>query len=953
MTMKDLCDKVDVMAFWGTCKWVGGVGVIAGVLGLLVGWPTSVEASARKTMDQAGRMEMGVTANYAQLPLVFEMNQGQVDARVKFLSRGSGYGLYLAPTEAVLVLRQDQGTERPAFDDEGAQRPDRGAGRSSSASIRMRMIGANPSPEVSGVDEMVGKVNYLVGREPRKWHTHIPTYAQVRYRGVYPGIDLVYYGRQQHLEYDFIVAPQVDPHVITLGFEGLQGLSVDPKTGDLVLTVNDGEIRMAKPYVYQENQGIKQPIAGAYVVKGKRQVGFQVAEYDHGRPLVIDPVLAFSTFLGGSLGDEAHSVVLDSESNVYMIGGVSSTNFPMMNAAFGTNTGGFDAFVTKMDPTGTILLYSTYLGGSNDEFGYGIALDASNNVYVSGLTSSTDFPVTTGGIQPSFGGGLSDAFVAKLDATGSTLLYATYLGGGDKDQGRDLTVGLDGYVYIVGRTASSNFPTHNPLLPARQGSTDGFVVKLDMVNSVFVYATYLGGLGIDLARGVEVDPSGNAYVTGLMGSNNFPTTAGAFMESAPGMLGEAFVSKLNPDGSAFVYSTLLGGSKNDRGFDIALDIAGNAYITGRTESLDFPLVNPIQSVFGGGFLDGFSAKLSADGSTLLYSTYLGGSGDDEGHSIVADAAGQAYVAGTTDSPDFPTINAVQPTLGGSMDMFVAKLDALGAPMHYSTYLGGSDTETKLIYVRHAVAVNAEGGAYVVGVTESADFPTTIGAFQPAFGGGVSDAFLVKIEDDSPPPQFADISVSGVATPDPVTIGEVLTYTMMVSNMGLAMATDTMLTSILPVGTTFVSATPSQGSCNEATGTVVCGLSDIASNTSVTVTVVVTPTLAGVITNAVVVTSSAAEASLANNAVNIETMVNGVADEITITWAVWNSAKLSLSVKATSSAAPTAVLTVVGFGDMVYDSVSNVYTRSFKNVLSNPGSVTVTSSMGGSATATVP
>jgi hypothetical protein len=671
----------------------------------------------------------------ASLPLSFEANRGQTDDDVKFVSRSSAYTLFLTASEAVLVLRQQ---ESPV----------------GGTVVRMRLAGAEPQPQVRGAEEL-GRVNYLIGSDRSRWRTGIPTFRKVAYYSVYPGIDLVYHGPEGHLRYDFIVQPGADPEVVSLTFQGVDRLELDPER-NLVLHTPLGTLRQSKPVIYQEIEGSRREIGGGFVLQSDQQVRFQVAAYDRSRPLVIDPTLVYSTYLGGNGGStEAGAAIgVDALGNAYVTGGSDSTNFPSTAGAIQpTLTRGPDVFVTKFDPTGATRVYSTYLGGNGHDFGLGIAVDALGNAYVTGSTSSTNFPTTAGSFQrirPTPSGPSLDynAFVTKLDPTGATLVYSTYLGGGMIDGSDGIAVDALGNAYVTGHTTSANFPTTAGAFQRTRADVDfgdAFVTKLDRTGATLVYSTYVGGGSSDVGHGMAVDARGSAYVTGWTSSTNFPSTAGAFQRTRAGVI-DAFVTKLDPTGAALVYSTYLGGNGSEgspgRENGIAVDAVGNAYVMGRTNSTDFPTTaGAFQRTLAGGD-DAFVTKVDPTGATLVYSTYLGGRGRDWGGGIALDATGSAYVAGRTNSTNFPTMaGAFQPTLAGADDVFVTKLDPTGAALAYSTYLGGRGADWG-----EAIAVDALGRAYVTGQTTTGDFPTTAGASQPAFAGGMSDAFVAKIEE---------------------------------------------------------------------------------------------------------------------------------------------------------------------------------------------------------------
>ena len=655
--------------------------------------------SARTAHERSTTLnrQPAIEVAYGNLPLSFEPNQGQTNSQVEFLSRGRVYTLFLTATEAVLSLRKPAAAKTNETED---------SGYTTGAVLRMRLVGANPSPRVSGLKQLPGRSNYFLGDDPGEWRTNVPTYAKVQYEDVYPGVDLVYYGNQRQLEYDLIVAPGTDPEAIHLAFEGADKLEIDAQ-GDLELHTAAGQVRLHKPLVYQETNGIRQEISAAYVLNGERQVGFEVGTYDDDKPLIIDPVLSYSTYLGGNGVDRGFSIAVDGAGNTYVTGGTNSTNFPTLNPFQAVFPGGpVDAFVTKLNAAGSALVYSTYLGGGGDDRGFDIAVDASGNAYVTGQTDSTDFPRIVP-IQV-VNGGLDDVFVTKLNAAGNDLVYSTYLGGSSSDFGFGIAVDASGDAYVTGQTSSTNFPTAVPIQFTNGALADAFVAKLNAAGNVLLYSTYLGGNGNDCGFRIAVDASGSAYVFGDTTSTNFPTANP--LQPARNGVADAFVTKLNASANAFVYSTYLGGNGTELGFDIAVDASGNAYLTGLTDSSDFPMASPIQPAFGGE-LDAFVTKLNATGGALVYSTYLGGSFTDAGLAIAVDASGNAYVAGLTDSSDFPTAVPIQPANGGGDDAFVTKLNAAGNALVYSTYLGGGSADSAV-----AIALDASGNAFVTGNT---------------------------------------------------------------------------------------------------------------------------------------------------------------------------------------------------------------------------------------------
>ncbi len=674
---------------------------------------------------------------YGKLPLSFEANDGQAirwqSGAVSFLARGEGYGVYLTPNEAVIELRNEDASANKI---------------PLAATLRMRLVGAAASPQVEGLDELPGKSHYFTGADPRKWRTGVRHYARVRYQNVYPGVNLVYYGNQRQLEYDFIVAPGADPQTIRLEFNGAEQLALDAE-GELVLRTAGGELRQHKPIVYQETGSGRELIEGRYVIHTDKEVGFALGAYDASRPLVIDPVFAYSSYLGGSGSDLVNAVAADAAGNLYVTGQTASTNFPGVSPAQQAYGGATDVFVTKLNAAGTAMIYSTYIGGAAFDSGGAIAVDAAGAVYLTGQTSSNNFPTVNP--LPQSSGANGDAFVTKLKADGSALIYSTYLGGNQVDIGRAIALDADGNAYVTGGTGSTNFPTTPGALRAAfsgpAGSLDFFYAKLNAAGSSLVYSTYLGGAGFEEGRAIGVDASG-VYLLGTTSSTNWPVTAGAAQGTYGGGAFDAVVAKFNAAGTALVYSTYLGGNGDDRGRGLAIDAAGQVYATGFTGSTNFPTANPLQPAFGGGVCgaapctDAFIAKLNAAGTAFLYSTYLGGAGNEQGLGIALDSSRNAFVTGITQSANFPTANPLQPALSGASDAFVAKLDAAGATLVYSTYYGGTGADAGL-----GIAVDAAGNAYAAGQTASMNLPTA-NPIQPANGGGALDAFIAKLGADA-------------------------------------------------------------------------------------------------------------------------------------------------------------------------------------------------------------
>ena len=722
------------------------------------------------------------------LPLSFEPNQGQGARASQYLARGAGYTVGVRRDGAAISVRGRDGKGE---------------------STVLRLVGVSGASRLMAKDPLAGKVNYFIGSDPKRWHTDLPTFARVENQGAYPGIDINYYGTEGRLEFDFRVHPGGDSSRIVMKFEGLAGPRLD-SNGDLLV----GALRQHKPVAYQTVRGSERAAVPCYyVLRASGEVALSVGAYDHRLPLIIDPVVSYSTYIGGALNDSVTSIKTDASGNVYIAGFTSSANFPVrgaVQAAYaGTNSpllqGQFgDAFVAKLNPSGTALLYATYLGGSGDDFATALAIDASGNAYVVGATQSSNFPVSTGAFQKTYLGFTAadnngfynpgDGFVVKLNPSGNALLYSTYLGGTLNDLPMGVAVDSAGDAIVVGATESTDFPTTASAI-ARQyrgngnvGSAvagDGFVTILNPTGTALTYSTFLGGRGHDAARGVAVDAQNNIYICGMTSSGDFPTTTGALLTTYLGNentqdynnpVGHGFVSKLSSQG-ALVYSTFLGGSLRDGAAAIAADGTGAAYVTGSTASTDFPTTaGAVQKSYQGRgtvgsfgditFGDAFAVKLNPAGSALIYSTYLGGSGDDAGTDIAVDASGNAYLTGFTISNDFPvTSDALQPKNAGfggqglaanpsqgfdtervrnTGDAFLVKLSASGS-LTYSSFFGGSKDDAGL-----AIAVDAAGNPYVAGNTLSVGLAASTGAVQPSFGGMGSqwprgDGFVVKFD----------------------------------------------------------------------------------------------------------------------------------------------------------------------------------------------------------------
>ena len=739
--------------FSGRDRWPGKLCLVAAFLfaflpveaapiQLLSLGSTSPIGAQKTRPDEKSRSQL--SESFGRFPLTFEF--ADIEGS-RFLCRRPGSRIWVSPVEAVLMFDPAQKPHRrssavEAFTSLSTDETPPGP------PLRIKWVGANAKARVVPAEELRTKVNYFIGNNPSQWRTQMPTFGKVRCESVYPGIDLVYYGNQRQLEYDFVVAPGTNPETIAWRYEGAEKILIE-EDGDLIVHTIGGKVRQHRPVAYQNVDGKRQEITAGYHFRGsdRQTIEFEIGSYDRTRPLIIDPVLVYSSFLGGAGLDKGWDIAVDTNGFVYLTGETTSANFPTNNAQYPTNSGGLrDVFVAKVGAEGTNLVYSTYLGGSGDDTGFGIALDGAGDVYLTGVTASPNFPIVGNAISahlhgtPSLGLYPYDAFVVKLDAGGSNLLYSTFIGGTLPDGGNAIAVDGAGQIYVTGVTGSADFPTNGTTSAFAGATYDAFLLKLTTNSTNLIYSSYLGGAGDDYGFGVAVDLSGSAVVVGLTTSPvSFPIT-NAFQTNFAGGLYDVFITKFSPDGATRLFSTLLGGDGDDEARRVALDSLGNIYLAGFTSSVNFPTNSNALSPTNSGSFDAFVVKLDPSGTNLIYSTYIGGVLNDQAWGLAVDTNGNVYVVGRTTSPDFPTVNAYQPTLHGLENAFVARLNSNGTALDYSTYLGGFLTDDG-----YGIAVDQAGNAYITGLTGSPDFPVypaTNGAGS-VFGGGLSDAFVAK------------------------------------------------------------------------------------------------------------------------------------------------------------------------------------------------------------------
>lgn len=885
-------------------------------------------AQASGTADEA--LQHQARAAMANLPMNFEVNEGQTDKRVKFVARGTGYALFLTQDSAVMAFPHTSATHTSG----SAAKPEippapyalprvtpaapsaAAAPQRAESVLSMRVVYGNASAKITGLDKQTADSNYFIGNNPDKWHSGVPNYGKVRYASVYPGVDLVYYGNQKQLEYDFVVRPGADARRIDLALgsgpegQGRIPVRIDAE-GNLVASLDGDDVQFHKPVIYQPATAVntKAEVDGKFVLKANGHVGFEVSPYDRSRDLVIDPALSFSTYLGGSNEDIAYGVTYGVRfGQPIVVGSTRSVDFPTTLPLYAYHPGTCgtqpcrDLFVTKWNPTLTKVIFSTYVGGSNDEVPFQVTQDLFGDIFLTGYTLSTDFPTTGRVVQRKFGGGsvTGDAFVVQVESAGHYLQYSTYIGGAGDDAGYSIQIDAPGNAYVVGTTSSMNFPvtagSHQTTCGLTKAGTcsTAFVAVLNVAGTAYVYSTYLGGSGGlgEAAYGVALDSSANAYVAGITGTPNFPTTSGALQTSCGtdtlcnGSY-DGFVTKVNSSGTTLLYSTFLGGSGYDYLSGIAVDGAGNAYVAGGTTSNDFPVsAMAAQKIYGGASAgcvptstticgDVTVSKLNAAGSGLMYSTYLGGSADESpGFSMAIDSQGDAFVTGFTDSTDFPQVSPMQSFGGGAGDAFVTKVNPAGTAFSYSTYLGGNGWD-----FGYHTATDSSGNVYVAGGTTSTNFQLTAHATQTECGtdgtcnGGLADAFFVKVATS------ADMSVTLKASAATVKSGGTIKYQINAKNNGPDSATTVVVTDATPAGTTFSSVTTNGGTCTApnagGTGTVTCTVTTIPSGSHVTITLALTVTAASgnVITDTASVSSATPDPVATNNTATVTTNVD--------------------------------------------------------------------------------
>jgi IPT/TIG domain/Beta-propeller repeat len=743
---------------------------------------TSEPSSAQRSSEVASKRQ-----GFADLPMQFEENRGQADPSVRFISRGSGYTLFLTANEAIVVLSRQEPTTEERMERSPRRRRGSAPNAMQTSVVKMKLLGANSVSQTTGTNQLVGSVNYLIGQEAKNWHTGIPTYSAVQYSEIYPGTNLVYYGNGGQLEYDFVLTPGADPRHVALSFEGTKRAVID-RAGNLAMDTEAGKLTLLKPSIYQTIAGEKKPIRGAYVLRQDRTIGVEVGKYDASKSLVIDPVLAYSSILGGSASEFANGVVADFDGNVYLAGATTSIDFSTTDNSISTASSGHClAFVTKLDPAGTTALYSTYLGGTagdnacySGDYALGLAVDGQGHAYVVGPTVSQNFPVTSNAFQSVLGAGASsNGFLAKLSTDGRSLQYSTYLGGENNDGAYSVAVDGNENAYVGGWSSSPNFPVTPNAFQANLLSSaswgNGFLSRIDTRKSgasSLIYSSLLGGSSEwgDAVSSVAIDANQNAYLTGWTASADFPVTASsAFQPSASIQYWCGFVSRIDTSKSgqsSLRYSSYLCGSSSDWAWRIALDTELNAYVVGFAGSTDFPTTEGgLINHPGNGFVTKVNTYDSASAS-LVYSRLLGGANSlhpvseswNYADALAVDGRGNAYVGGWTVCSDFPiTPDAIQTTLKSNAgNGFMTILGPDGSSILYSTYWGGSGTRSFGDQV-YDLTLDRNANIYLVGQTDSNDLPTTTVASHLSVDGP-NDIFVAKFS-ALPFPQISSLSPS--------------------------------------------------------------------------------------------------------------------------------------------------------------------------------------------------
>ena len=702
----------------------------------------------------------------SRLPLAFVENRGQWDTPARFVARRGGMTARIEKDGIVLQLARRAGD-----------------GRIEGVVARLRFEGERASIDLEGEGKQPGAYNFFLGNDPSGWRTGVPAYASVLYRGLREGVDLRIREEKGRLEYDLLLAPGADAEGIVVRCEGIEGIEVEPD-GSLAMATALGPIRQSPPVAWQALPGGgRRPIEARFRRLGPERFGFVVPGRDPSLPLVIDPGLLYSTFLGGFGDESVEDIAVDATGAATVAGSTVSAGFPTTAGAFNTTAhAGGDAFVARLTPSGNALVFSTYLGGSTSQSAQALALDVAGSATVAGITTSADFPATAGAFDTTFGGGMGgDGFVARLSPAGDALVYCTFLGGTAFDWPRALALDATGAATVAGQTISADFPSTASAFDSTfngvPGFYDAFVTRVSPSGNALLYSTFLGGTSVDRAVALALEPNGSATVAGQTQSFDFPATAGAYdtTSNAPVFCPscfDGFVARLDPTGAALLFATYLGGPGDDFPEAIALDATGAATVAGSTENPTFPTTPGAYDTTAVS-TEAFVTRLSPPRSALVWSTYLGGLGADGANAIAVDPTGAAVVAGTTSGGGFPaTPGAYDTTFNGGLlfgDAFLARLSPSGNALHYSTFLGGSVGPG--LDQLNAVALDVAAGAAVGGRTQAPDFPTTPGTFDTTFGGAI-DAFVARLDLFPAGASPYGASTAGCAGPLPIGVNSI-------------------------------------------------------------------------------------------------------------------------------------------------------------------------------------
>jgi hypothetical protein len=725
---------------------------------------TSVFAS--NASNEARKEQILKKAYHVQVPFV--ENKGQIDNKeVRFYAKTFGGTIFVEKNGCLTY-------SIPAKDKKG---------------VVIKEIFTEKTVKLEGLEPSPTRVNYFIGKDKNNWKTNIPTYGSISQGEIYKGIDLKLKAYGNNVEKLFTVLPKENPEEIRIKVKGSKGLKVNEQ-GELEVVTEIGSIKFTKPIAYQETEGRKDTVEVTYALYKGNVYGFKMGNYDKSQALIIDPLLA-STFIGGSFDEECHSIALDGNGNVYVTGWTYYSDYPTTAGSYDTSHNGYpDVLVSKLDSNLSSLLASTFIGGSDVDYGFSIVIDSGGNVYVTGSTSSSDFPTTPGAYDTSYNEG-DDVFVSKLDSNLSSLLASTYIGAGG---GKSIALDSGGNVYVTGSTYYSDYPTTPGAYDTSYNERgDVFVSKLDSNLSSLLASTFIGGSGTDECNSIAIDSGGYVYVTGLTYSSDYPTTPGVYDTSFNGGYTDVFVSKLNSDLSSLMVSTFIGGNGKDEGNSITLDSSGNVYVTGGASS-DYPTTpGAYDTSFNGGYTDVFVSKLDSNLSSLLASTFIGGSYNaDEGNSIALDSGGYVYVSGYTSVSDYPTTaGSYDTSFNGLHDVFVSKLDSNLSSLLASTFIGGSSYEED-----YAIALDSVGNVYVTGWTSSSDYPTTASSYDTNYNRW-DDVFVSKLDSNlsaSPTPNisvspeshdFGSVNVGSSSTPQTFTIYNTGSADLHISGMTLS------------------------------------------------------------------------------------------------------------------------------------------------------------------------